>query len=69
MLLVVLINSCCIIASIVIANQNILDIFDMIDSIISYIYIIEFVIKIVGLGIEKYFEDNWNIFDFIMILV
>lgn len=26
-------------------------------------------IKIIGLGIEKYFNDNWNKFDFSMIII
>ena len=32
-------------------------------------YIGEAVIKIIGLGIEKYFHDNWNVFDFSMIWI
>ena len=55
---------------------------DLWDDIILYLYIVEFFIKIVGLGIEKYtdfgrqlvlenlyFDDDWNIFDFIMIIM
>ena len=35
-------------------------ILDQIDEVIIYIYIAEAIIKVVGLGIEKYFEDDWN---------
>lgn len=35
-------------------------ILDQIDEVIIYIYIAEAIIKIIGLGIEKYFEDDWN---------
>ncbi|EGR33043.1 hypothetical protein IMG5_062980 [Ichthyophthirius multifiliis] len=44
-------------------------IYDDIDSFLGYFYIFEFVLKIVGFGIEKYFQDNWNCFDFAMIIV
>ena len=37
---------------------------DMIDEVILYFYVGECVIKIIGLGVEKYFEDEWNVFDF-----
>jgi hypothetical protein len=31
-----------------------------IDDICLYFYIVECIIKIIGLGVEKYFEDDWN---------
>ena len=40
-----------------------------IDDMCFYLYIIEFALKIVGLGIIKYFIDSWNKFDFAMIIV
>ena len=45
------------------------DTYDLIDSICLYFYISEFLIKIIGLGIIKYFNDNWNIFDFIILVI
>jgi hypothetical protein len=24
---------------------------------------------VIGLGIEKYFDDSWNVFDFVMIIL
>ncbi len=34
-----------------------------------YFYIVECAIKIIGLGIEKYFVDGWNSFDFFMVIL
>jgi hypothetical protein len=42
---------------------------DTIDSVCLYIYIAEVVLKWIGLGIEKYYEDEWNQFDFVMVLI
>lgn len=42
---------------------------DLIDNICLYFYILEALIKGIGLGIEKYWEDPWNKFDFIMIII
>ena len=39
------------------------------DDYFLYAYIIEGIIKIIGLGLEKYFEDDWNMFDFAMIIM
>jgi hypothetical protein len=35
---------------------------------ISIIFVLEGIIKIIGLG-NKYFKDKWNIFDFIIALL
>lgn len=32
------------------------------------IFVAEAVLKIIALGPRKYFSDNWNIFDFIIVL-
>ena len=42
---------------------------ELVDNIILGFYVKECIIKIVGLGIEKYFEDSWNNFDFMMALI
>ena len=39
------------------------------DEICFYLYVLEFILKIIGLGIIKYFGDSWNQFDFGMIIV
>lgn len=45
------------------------DDFDYADNILSYFYIAECIIKIIGLGFSKYFDDGWNIFDFTMVIL
>lgn len=35
-----------------------------IDNYLVSVYAAEALIKIIGLGVEKYYEDEWNIFDF-----
>ncbi|KAL4467991.1 hypothetical protein ABPG72_015861 [Tetrahymena utriculariae] len=42
---------------------------DQIDDYFFYAYLIEFLVKIIGIGIEKYFDDSWNCFDFFMVLM
>ena len=43
--------------------------YDLIDQIILYFYIFECVVKAIGIGIEKYWEDDWNKFDFAMVMI
>ena len=38
-------------------TQNTLDI---IDNVLLYIFVTEAVLKLIGLGITEYFDDNWN---------
>ncbi len=35
----------------------------------SSFFIIEVVLKLIGLGIGPYFKDSWNLFDFIVVLI
>ncbi len=42
---------------------------EKIDFYLNYVYLVEFVIKILGLGILNYFRDNWNCFDFFIMVV
>lgn len=53
----------------VMTDDDTIAIFDIMDDYCLYFYILEFVIKIIGLGIEKYWEDDWNRFDFGMIVL
>jgi hypothetical protein len=39
-----------------------------IDLVFSIIFTIEFIIKIIGLGCFQYFTDNWNKFDFVVVV-
>ena len=42
---------------------------DFIDKICLYLYTIEVFIKAIGLGIEKYWDDDWNKFDFVLVIM
>lgn len=44
-------------------------VFDVIDDILIIFYVIEIVVKIVGLGPENFFKDPWNNLDFVIIFV
>jgi len=50
-------------------DEEALAIFDRIDDYCLYFYILEFSIKLIGLGVEKYWEDDWNRFDIGMIIL
>lgn len=50
-------------------DEEALAIFDRIDDYCLYFYILEFSIKLIGLGVEKYWEDDWNRFDLGMIIL
>lgn len=43
-----------------IEDGNQMNILEIIDDICLYFYIIECIIKIIGLGLRKYFNDEWN---------
>ena len=48
-------------------DPDVLYILGVIDDACIYVYIVECCIKIIGLGITKYFSDDWNKFDFVMV--
>lgn len=50
-------------------SDETLRIFDTIDNIFVYVYWAEIVLKLLGMGIQEYFNDNWNIFDFILAIL
>lgn len=50
-------------------DEDILVILDTIDEYFVYVFLGECIIKIVGLGIKEYFSDNWNKFDFGLVLM
>jgi hypothetical protein len=37
--------------------------------VFSSFFIVELVLKLVGLGIGPYFNDSWNQFDFVVVIV
>ncbi len=39
----------------------------VLDRIIIWIFVVEMVIKLAGLGVKRYFSDNWNVFDFLIV--
>ena len=67
MFLILILNTTVILGSYLLSDYS--DTFDYIDSICLYFYIIEFLIKIIGLGIVKYFNNNWNVFDFVILVL
>lgn len=50
-------------------NEDRQAIYDEIDYWLVIIYIIEFVMKVIGLGLFGYFRDNWNKLDFALIVI
>lgn len=69
MFVVLIVNSATVVASQITDDTEQNDIYDRIDDVCLYIYIAECVLKIVGFGIIKYFDDNWNIFDFVLVIL
>ena len=39
------------------------------DDVFNAIYIMDFVIKIIGYGVDNYFKDPWCKFDFFMLMI
>jgi hypothetical protein len=44
-------------------------VFNVIDDVIIFIFLAELFIKIVGIGLENFFNDPWNKLDFILIML
>ena len=42
---------------------------EFVNSLLSYIFIVEMVIKLIGLGISEYCGDNFNIFDGSVVII
>jgi uncharacterized membrane protein len=69
MLVIVLANCFVLVGAMVSDDQETLDIFESIDNYLLYCYIIECVVKIIGLDFDGYFADAWNVFDFSLVLM
>lgn len=50
-------------------SDDTLRVFDIIDDVFVFIFCAEAVTKIIGMGIVEYFNDNWNRFDFILVVL
>lgn len=50
-------------------SEDTYNLLDKIDNIFVYIYLVEVVFKIIGLGIKNYFRDNWNKLDFSLLFI
>ena len=57
---VVLGNTICLMLYALENDQNVIDVLDEIDEVLVFVYFAEVIIKIIGLGFHKFFEDNWN---------
>ncbi|WP_112182457.1 ion transporter [Paraliobacillus zengyii] len=43
------------------------DLLQLLDRVIVWIFVIELVLKVAGLGVKGYFSKGWNIFDFLIV--
>lgn len=71
-LFIVMVNTIMVLVFSVFSNSDnslIDDILTNIDLIFNLIYFVDVIIKIVGFGINDYFSDSWNNFDFGMVVV
>lgn len=66
---VVFLNTALVIAYGLIDDEDTLDMMDNFDTFFNTVYIIDVVIKLVGLGVHEYFGDAWNRFDFAMVVI
>ena len=49
-------------------DDDTLSTLETIDTVFVYIFVAEFIIKVLGLGVRDYFKDNWNKFDFALVV-
>lgn len=45
-----------------------MEVLEVIDDVFVYVFVAEFVLKLVGMGFRNYFRDNWNKFDFLLVV-
>lgn len=50
-------------------DADTIKILDRIDDVFVYIFCAEALLKIIGMGLDDYFSDNWNKFDFILVVL
>lgn len=61
---IILVNGLVIIAETYFSGNGLLQ---LLDRIIVWIFVVELILKIVGLGFKGYFSKGWNIFDFLIV--
>lgn len=67
---VLMIFNCAILISAeVISDHSTMGILYFIDEILLYFYLVDFIIKVFAFGFEMYFQDFWNKFDFLVLLI
>ncbi|CAD8077769.1 unnamed protein product [Paramecium sonneborni] len=69
MLIITITNCVLIVTAFIIEDSEILDIFTLLDTVFLVFYSLECIIKIIALGIKRYFQDGWNIFDISLVIL
>ncbi|CAD8079364.1 unnamed protein product [Paramecium sonneborni] len=69
MLIITITNCILIVVAFFIEDQDILDIFNILDTVFLVLYSLECLIKIIAIGVKPYFEDSWNIFDITLVIL
>lgn len=59
MFFITICNCTTVIASLFVSDSMALDAFEILDKIYLSIYIAEFLMKVIALGVEDYFDDDW----------
>lgn len=62
-------NCAILISAEVISDHKTMGILYFMDEILLYIYLVDFIIKVFAFGFEMYFQDFWNKFDFLVLLI
>ena len=50
-------------------GDGVLNTLDNIDEYFVYFFLMEVILKIIGLGFQEYFDSNWNKFDFVLVSI
>lgn len=67
---VIMVVNCALLISAQLVNDNYaIAVFYFIDELFLYVYLFDFILKVLGFGFEAYFSDIWNKFDFTLLLV
>ena len=69
MMFILTINCGIIIAAGIETNEEKIKKLDLADTVILYFYTMECTIKALGLGLEKYYDDDWNKFDLALVIM
>lgn len=61
MMIVTLINCILILTGMFIEDEEVLKIFDTLDTFFLVVYGLECIVKMIGIGLRKYFDDGWYV--------